>query len=158
MKWILTIALILSSTTQAQLQVTAQTKQPQQSTSRPVFVWPKTPARLSPVSGRRAGMGSRDNCPAVANALTALIPLQEEQRVSKQTDKSISGIVEGLTTSERPTFWFYIPYTKDLTASAEFILQDSAGSDIYQTSDRTTCKAESHRCFSPIYCCIITSG
>ena len=141
MKWILTIALILSSTTQAPLQVKAQTKQPvqptrgsaspQQSTSRPVFVWPKTPARLSPVSGRRAGMGSRDNCPAVANALTALIPLREEQRASKQT-KSISGIVEGLTTSERPTFWFYIPYTKDLTASAEFVLQDSAGNDIDQ--------------------------
>jgi hypothetical protein len=46
-------------------------------------------------------MGSRDNCPAVETALTALVPLREEQKVNKQTDKSISGIVEGLTTSER---------------------------------------------------------
>lgn len=150
MKWVLTIALILSSLTYHPAKVTAQTQQPattkqpvqptkggtspQQRSSRPVFVWSKTPARLSTVSGRRAGMGSRDNCPAVPTALTALVPLREEQRVSKQTDKSISGIVEGLTTSERPTFWFYVPYTQDLTASAEFILQDSAGNDIYRNA------------------------
>ena len=75
-----------------------------------------------------------DNCPAVPTALTALVPLREQQMVSKQTDKSISGIVEGLTTSERPTFWFYVPYTNDLKASAEFILQDSAGNDIYKNA------------------------
>lgn len=151
MKWILTIALILSSLTYYPAKVTAQTTKqpattkqpvqpakggtsPQQGASRPVFVLPKTPARLSPVSGRRAGMGSRDNCPAVTTALTALVPLRKEQMVSKQTDKPISGIVEGLTTSERPTFWFYVPYTQDLTASAEFILQDSAGNDIYRNA------------------------
>ena len=150
MKWVLTIALILSSLTYYPAKVTAQTQQPattkqpvqptkggtspQQRTSRPVFVLPKTPARLSPVSGRRAGMGSRDNCPAVKTALTALVPLQEEHRVSKQTDKPISGIVGGLTTSERPTFWFYVPYTQDLTATTEFILQDSAGNDIYRNA------------------------
>ncbi|MBD0264200.1 MAG: DUF928 domain-containing protein [Tolypothrix sp. Co-bin9] len=149
MKWILTTALILSSIIQYSTQVIAQTKQPattkqpvqpvrtpaslQQPTSRPVFVLPKTPPRLSPISGRRAGMGSRDNCPAVPTALTALVPLQEEQKVEKQTDKSVIGIVGGLTTSERPTFWFYVPYTQDLAnSSAEFILQDSAGTSIYQ--------------------------
>ncbi|MBP5977471.1 DUF928 domain-containing protein [Brasilonema sp. CT11] len=149
-KWMLTIALILSSLTYYPAKVTAQTQQPtttkqpvqptkggtspQQGTSRPVFVFPKTPARLSPVSGRRAGMGSRDNCPAVPTALTALVPLRKEQKVSKLTDKSISGIVAGLTASERPTLWFYVPYTQDLTASAEFILQDSAGNDIYRNA------------------------
>ncbi|MUG91206.1 DUF928 domain-containing protein [Scytonema sp. UIC 10036] len=149
MNWMLTIALILSTVIDYPSKVTAQTKQPatseqpaqpsrdrtslqQRRTSRPVFVWPKTPKRLSPVSGRRAGMGSRDNCPTVATALTALIPLREEQGDSKQTDKSSVGIVEGLTTSERPTFWFYVPYTKDLKASAEFSLQDSTGNDIYK--------------------------
>ncbi|NMG07461.1 hypothetical protein DP117_11445 [Brasilonema sp. UFV-L1] len=150
MKWMLTIALILSSVIYCPAKVTAQTQQPattkqpvqptkdktspQQRTSRPVFVFPKTPTRLSPVSGRRAGMGSRDNCPTVPTALTALVPLREEQKVSKQTDKPILGIVEGLTTSEQPTFWFYVPYTNDLTASAEFILQDSAGNDIYRNA------------------------
>jgi hypothetical protein len=150
MKWMLTIALILSSVTYYPAKVIAQTQQPtttkqpvqqtkggtspQQRTSRPVFVFRKTPARLSPVSGRRAGMGSRNICPAVPTALTALVPLREEQKVSKQIDKPISGIVEGLTTSERPTFWFYVPYTQDLTASAEFILQDSAGNDIFRNA------------------------
>lgn len=151
MKWLLTIALILSSTTQYVSQVTAQTKQPvttkqpvqpvrtltspQQRTPRPVFILPKTPPRLSPISGRRAGMGSRDNCPAVATALTALVPLQEEQKIDKQLDKSVVGIVGGLAISERPTFWFYIPYTQDLINSiAEFILQDSTGNDIYRNA------------------------
>ncbi|MCC5624910.1 DUF928 domain-containing protein [Nostoc sp. CHAB 5715] len=151
MKWILTTALILSSTTQYPGQVIAQTRQPsttkqpvqpvktpaspQQRTPRPVFVLPKVPARLSPISGRRAGMGSRDNCPVVATALTALVPFQEEQKVSKQTDKSVIGIVEGLTTSERPTFWFYVPYTQDLsTSNAEFSLQDSEGKDVYRNA------------------------
>lgn len=151
MKWILTTSLILSSITQYSTQVIAQTKQPattkqpvqpvktpaspQKPTSRPVFVLPKTPARLSPISGRRAGMGSRDNCPAVPTPLTALVPLQEEQKVEKQTDKSVIGIVQGLTTSERPTFWFYVPYTQDLAnSSAEFILQDSAGTNIYENA------------------------
>ncbi|MFL9454195.1 DUF928 domain-containing protein [Tolypothrix bouteillei VB521301_2] len=156
MKWILSIVLVLIGVIYYPAKVTAQTNKPEQSkkpattkqpvqssrdrtsppqrTSRPVFAWPKTPERLGPVSGRRAGMGSRGNCPTVATALTALVPLQEEQRVSKQTDKPNSGIVKGLTTSERPTFWFYVPYTKDLTAIAEFILQDSAGNDIYKNA------------------------
>ncbi|MFN6487519.1 MAG: DUF928 domain-containing protein [Nostoc sp. DedQUE03] len=149
MKWMLTIALILSSVTYYPGKVTAQTRQaattkqpvqptkgktlPQGRTSRPVFVLPKIPARLSPISGRRTGMGSRDNCPAVTTALTALVPLQEEEKISKQTDKPISAIVGGLTTSERPTFWFYVPYTQELTASAEFILQDSSQNDIYRS-------------------------
>ncbi|MEH2422190.1 MAG: DUF928 domain-containing protein [Nostoc sp.] len=151
MKWLLTIALILSSTTQYVSEVTAQTKQPvttkqpvqpvrtltspQRRTSRPVFVLPKTPPRLSPIFGRRAGMGSRDNCPAVATALTALVPLQKEQKIDNQVDKSVVDIVGGLTISERPTFWFYIPYTQDLTNSiAEFILQDNTGNDIYRNA------------------------
>lgn len=152
MKWILTTALILSSTTQYSAQVTDQTKQPvtkqpaqpvktpaspQQATYRPVFILPKAPTSLSPVSGRRAGMGSRDNCPAVPTPLTALVPFQEEQKekVGEQKNKSIIGIVEGLTTSERPTFWFYIPYTKDLSnSSAEFSLQDSTENDVYRNA------------------------
>lgn len=150
MKWMLTIALVLSSVTYYPAKVTAQTQQPattkrpvqptkdrtspQQRTSRPVFVWSKTPSRLSPVSGRRTGMGSRENCPAVPTALTALVPLREEQKVSKQTDKPMAKIVGGLTTSVRPTFWFYVPYTQDLTATTEFILQDSGGNDIYRNA------------------------
>jgi hypothetical protein len=147
MKWMLTIALILSTVIYYPSKIIAQTKQPattkqpaqpartslqKRRTSGPVFVWPKTPKRLSPISGRRAGMGSRDNCPVVATALTALVPLREEQGESKQTNTSSAGIVEGLTTSERPTFWFYMPYTQNSKASAEFSLQDSTGNDVYK--------------------------
>ncbi|MDZ8032660.1 DUF928 domain-containing protein [Nostoc sp. DedSLP04] len=151
MKWILTTALILSSTTQYSAQVIDRAKHPatnkqpaqpvktpaspQQPTSPPVFILPKAPAPLSPVSGRRTGMGSRDNCPAVSTPLTALVPFQEEQKVGKQTNNSIIGTVEGLTTLERPTFWFYIPYTKNLSnSSAEFSLQDSAENDVYRNA------------------------
>ena len=59
--------------------------------------------------------------------------MQQEEKVGKLTDKSVIGIVQGLTTSERPTFWFYVPYTQDLAnSSAKFILQDSTGTNIYE--------------------------
>ncbi len=155
MKLIWIISLILSSITQYPTQVTAQTqkvrinKQPVQPTktgtspkkptrrkkpsSRPVFVPPKAPSGLTPISGRRRGMGSRNNCPAVKMPLTALAPFQGQQ-VSKKTNKSNIGIVGGLTSLERPSFWFYVPYTtQNLTKStAEFSLQDSKGIDIHR--------------------------
>lgn len=148
-KWISTIALILSTTIQHPAQVTAQTQQPATTkqraqpsggvphgTSRPIFVLPKTPTGLSPISGRRAGMASRDDCPAVPTALTALVPLLPAvQKADKQTDKLMIGIVGGLTTSERPTFWFYVPYTQDLpNVRSEFILQNSMGKDVYRNA------------------------
>ncbi len=136
-KWILTIALILSSTTQYPIQVTAQTSKPvttkqlnssSRQRTKPVFVLPKTPAGLSTVSGRRTGMGSRDNCPDVATELTALVPLQKQQK-----DQSSSEVVGGVTTSERPTFWFYVPYTNDApNLNAQFILKDSADNETYR--------------------------
>lgn len=106
-------------------------KPPRKKPTRPVFVPPKAPSGLTPVSGRRAGMGSRNNCPAVPTALTALVPLAEELPVNK-TGKSSIGVVGGLTTSERPTFWFYVPYISSANLSAEFSLQDSTGMDVHR--------------------------
>jgi Domain of Unknown Function (DUF928) len=131
---LLKIVLILTSITYYPVKIVAQTQQPAtiqkpiqpsqnntssvKSNSRPVFVLPKTPLGLSPISGRRAGMGSRGSCPAVASPLTALVPSQNGS---------------GLTTFEHPTFWFYVPYTKELAnLSAEFSLEDSAGGDVYR--------------------------
>ncbi len=137
-KWILTIALILSSTTQYPIQVTAQTPKPAttkylnsspQQLSKLVFVPPKAPAGSGTPGGRRTGMGSRDNCPAVATELTALVPLQKQQ-----TDQSSLETVGGMTTSERPTFWFNVPYTNHSpNLNAEFILKDNADNDTYRT-------------------------
>jgi hypothetical protein len=150
MKLILLIIVVLSSIIQYAPQVVAQTektpttspqtqprKKPRSSkknTSRPVFVPPKPPRNLSPVSGRRRGMGSRDNCPNVSIPLTALAPFQNKQE-SKQAGKSNTGIVGGLTTLEKPKFLFYVPYTTDNLAdsSAEFSLLDSKGNDVHRT-------------------------
>lgn len=151
MKLTLMIFLTLSSIIQYSPQVIAQTKKPavtkkqpaqpsqtpaprkptqRKKPSRPVFVSPKTPNGLSRVSGRRTGMGSRNNCPAVSIPLTALAPLTRQQKVNQKPD---IGVVGGLTTSERPTFWFYVPYTQDnRNLRAEFSLQDSTGEDIYR--------------------------
>lgn len=147
MKLILTIFLTLSSIIQYAPQAIAQTKkpattnkpastkkpQPSRKPSRPVFVPRKAPRTITPVPGRRAGMGSRNNCPAVATSLTALAPFQEQQQVNKQTNKPNFGIVGGLTTKKQPKFWFYVPYTKNLVNStAEFSLLDSEGEDVYR--------------------------
>lgn len=104
------------------MHVIAQTQKPAQTTpntSRPRFIPPKVPIKIGAVSGRRTGMGSRANCPAVTTELTALVP-------------SESNFVGGLTVSEKPSFWFYVPYTNNLSgANAHFTLLDDAGNKIY---------------------------
>jgi hypothetical protein len=78
-------------------------------------------------------MGSRENCPQVKIPLTALVPFRERSSKTKQKDTSASMDVWGLTTAERPSFWFYMPYTKDFTnLSAEFVLQDGDENDVYR--------------------------
>jgi hypothetical protein len=152
-KLILASALALSSTLQYSAQVTAQTKLPTNTkppvqpvknppvppgltngTSQPVFVPPKPPAGLSTISGRRSGMGSRNDCPGVETPLTALVPFQERLATSKQANTSTPVDVWGLTTSERPVFWFYVPYNN---MSAEFVLQDSEETEIYKQQNIT---------------------
>lgn len=157
MKLILIISLILSGIVQFPLQAVAQTKKttiteqqaqtdktstsPQKPISQkksprrgPVFVPTKEPANgLSRVSGRRAGMGSRGNCPGVKLPLTALVPLIPQANANASKTSSI-GIVGGLTTSERPEFLFYVPYTRQILnqSKAEFILEDSTGKSVYE--------------------------
>jgi hypothetical protein len=78
-------------------------------------------------------MGSRDDCPAVETPLIALVPFKERGLASKQRDKSTPMDVWGLTTAERPTFWFYLPYTKNFVGlNVEFVLQDSEENDVYR--------------------------
>jgi hypothetical protein len=42
--------------------------------------------------------------------------------------------VTSLTASERPTFWFYVPYSLSPNRTVEFVLQDARGNEVYQTS------------------------
>lgn len=69
-------------------------------------------------SGSRRSGASRGDCPMVKKPLTALIP-----------DTNI-----GLTISERPTLWFYIPYTAVNNRSAELVLLDEKNKLVYTTA------------------------
>jgi hypothetical protein len=79
------------------------------------------PSRGAPGTRSRKGAGVRENpsCPPLANPeekLTALVP----------------GTNLGLTVSERPTFWFYVPYSSNNRLAVEFSLQDKEGKSLYQ--------------------------
>ncbi|MDQ2098721.1 MAG: DUF928 domain-containing protein [Tychonema bourrellyi B0820] len=69
-------------------------------------------------SDYRTGGASRGDCPMVKKPLTALIP-----------DTNI-----GLTISEHPTLWFYIPYTAVNNRSAELVLLDEKNKLVYSTA------------------------
>ncbi|MCG6137795.1 MAG: DUF928 domain-containing protein [Nostoc sp. LLA-1] len=87
------------------------------------FIPPPPPADPPP-GGRLRGGARRDTCPAVKPELTALVP-------SNQEPPSVTN-VWGLATETHPTFWFYMPYTKDVDYPTEFILQDEDLNPIYQ--------------------------
>lgn len=67
--------------------------------------------------GRREGGGSRSPCLPMNPPLTALMPVTNW----------------GKTVAERPTFWFYVPYSAQAVHSGEFVLQDEADNDVYRT-------------------------
>ena len=72
-------------------------------------------------SGERGSGGSRGNCPALVesdSSLTALIPVSNW----------------GTTVAERPTLWFYVPYTPEQAAIGEFILQDEDLNNIFRAN------------------------
>jgi Domain of Unknown Function (DUF928) len=81
------------------------------------------------VPGRRRGGGRRGECPAASTELTALVPVTNV--VNEILPETYVG---SSTTAERPTLWFYVPYTLTADLTAEFVLQDAAGQDIYQIS------------------------
>jgi hypothetical protein len=107
----------------------------------PVIDFASTPVQASPntsdsvynkqakgrVPGRRRGGARRGDCPATSTQLTALVP---------ETSVSIQALPEtyvgGSTTTEYPTFWFYVPYSLSADLTGEFILQDDTGQNIYR--------------------------
>ncbi|MCU0537778.1 MAG: DUF928 domain-containing protein [Hydrococcus sp. Prado102] len=64
--------------------------------------------------GRQTSGESRGNCPATKLPLTALMPTSHW----------------GKTAIERPTFWFYVPYSPQEAPIGEFVLQDVERNDI----------------------------
>lgn len=131
---ILTLSLPIAILTSFALQYpsAAQYQAGKQATRKLTFVPPRVPINSGRVSGRRAGLGSRNNCPAVENQLTALVP--ESQLETSSTQNAPGAVsVGGLTASERPTFLFYLPYTKNsASVKTEFVLEDNQGKNIYR--------------------------
>jgi len=84
---------------------------------------PGPPPGGRPIGGASRG-GSLSVCPPVKTELTALAPFTEEPGTVKN--------VWGLTTVERPSWLFYVPYIKNSAYPAEFVLQDQQSNPIYQ--------------------------
>ncbi len=69
--------------------------------------------------GDRTGGGSRTPCPRINTPFTtALIPMNNL----------------GKTVAERPTFWFYVPYSAQAAPAGEFVLQEEDGNEVYRTA------------------------
>ncbi|HBB35987.1 MAG TPA: hypothetical protein DC064_30475 [Cyanobacteria bacterium UBA9273] len=111
------ITLGLSSVGQITLSQSVPSQQNIQQTQI-IFNDPTPPSQGSP-SGRQRGGASRGPCRQF-EALTALVPANH-------------GIVWGRTTSERPTFWFYLPNQLTAQTPVEFVLQDAADNYVYNT-------------------------
>jgi hypothetical protein len=69
--------------------------------------------------GNQSAGGSRGECPDTEIPLTVLMP-----------DSNF-----GLTTTEQPTLWFYLPYTADEVAFGLFSLQTATGEDVGEPLD-----------------------
>lgn len=82
------------------------------------------------VPGRRRGGARRGDCPATSRQLTALVPETEISTMQALPETYVGGS----TTAEYPTFWFYVPYLLANHLSAEFILQDDTGRNIYRVT------------------------
>ncbi|MGA7936025.1 MAG: DUF928 domain-containing protein, partial [Kovacikia sp.] len=92
------------------------------------FRMPSPPSR-GIASGRSRGGASRSTCPAANSQLTPLATFTPQTLASRQ-----KGEIDywGLTVSQHPTLWFYIPYENGADYPASFVLQDDAENNIYQ--------------------------
>ncbi|MEH1795962.1 DUF928 domain-containing protein [Nostoc sp.] len=80
-----------------------------------------------PPGGRVRGGAKRGElagCPLTKHDLTALVSF------TKEANSVIN--VWGKTTVEHPSWFFYVPYTKDLPYAVEFVLQDRDSNEIYK--------------------------
>lgn len=83
--------------------------------------------------GRRIGGGSRSPCSVVELPLIALVPVTNF----------------GKTVAERPTFWFYVPYSVEQAPVGEFVLQSEEGNDFYRLPVVLPTKTPGFVSFSP---------
>jgi len=139
------IAIALSSVVLRPAQTSAQTStQPSvRVAQRAPVVYVRREVSGSAPGGRYKGGGSRSVnlstagkeplCPTTTVPLTALVPFEETYEKGRENLLPIVN-VWGYTTSDRPTFWVYVPYSNP-AIPARFVLDDdTAQTTIYQTS------------------------
>lgn len=91
------------------------------------FAAPRPPRGIG-APGRRSEAGSR-GCKGrqlpefEGKQLTALVPVYPDYQPPR--------LILGATTSEHPTFWFFVPYQSPF--SGQFVLQDQDGNRVYKT-------------------------
>ncbi|MEH2182651.1 DUF928 domain-containing protein [Nostoc sp.] len=98
---------------------------PNRSDAKTTFTQPPIPPG-SPPGGRVRGGAKRGEpaCPTSKIDLTALVPFTQEAN-------SVIN-VWGQTTVEHPSWFFYVPYTKDSPYIVEFVLQDPDANKVYK--------------------------
>ena len=101
-------------------------------TTETILFNPPTPEDNGAPAGSREGAGSHGLCQMTnrEKGKTPLVAIMPE--VALKTATKDKKYVWGETTSAHPTFWFYVAYPVD--SQVEFILQDEAENEIYQTS------------------------
>ncbi|MDF5707464.1 MAG: DUF928 domain-containing protein [Nostoc sp. S4] len=79
--------------------------------------------------GNRGEGASRGECTQPGIPLTALVPSYEQQ-LNQGTETVTVTQVWALTSTEQPSFWFYIPYQKSSIKAVEFVLQTEKNTTI----------------------------
>lgn len=88
------------------------------------FIPPPPPERGA--AGDRGGGAASRGCGNSEQSLMALVP-SYQQTISLNKEENIPVTkVWALTTSEHPTFWFFIPYERSEIATMEFVLKDES--------------------------------
>ncbi|MBD2410259.1 hypothetical protein FACHB389_15095 [Nostoc calcicola FACHB-389] len=91
---------------------------------------PPPPDRGAP--GNRGEGASRGECTQGGLPLTALVPSYEQQLNQGANQTVTITQVWALTSTEKPSFWFYIPYQKSSINAIEFVLQTDKNKTIYR--------------------------
>jgi hypothetical protein len=111
------------------------------------FTPPPVPNQGIPMGRSRGGASRSQECQIAKEPLTALVPNANKSltKVGKASTaraknnlvelaKSTSESVWALTASDRPSFWFYVPYSLNSNYPIEFVVQDELNTTLYQNS------------------------
>jgi Domain of Unknown Function (DUF928) len=96
------------------------------------FTPPPPPPDRSAPGGR--GEGASRGCATGEKSLMALVPAYEQAN-GQANDGQANSVTQvwGLTTAERPGFWFYVPYEKAVIQDIEFVLQTDGDETLYRS-------------------------